>query len=202
MKNTIKIIGIFALAAMLGLVVAACKKTSNENSSTENDNSGTVMSSSSDSNQALFAITSLPMGTYSVSIYRTEYEYKNSSKIEALRNDFNAKRAALEEADNYNYSPAYKAALFKLIKSHPYNYLATGFASGEGSKSIELKDYDSNTWTGTGNFQVFLALDSGTSGEVDMTGMRLRTQSWWATVNFSEGKATVDFSIFKAGTLY
>jgi len=74
--------------------------------------------------------------------------------------------------------------------------LARGTEAGKGSVSFVLEDLDYLAWKGTGNFHVLFSTNTGSSGETDESNVRISSTYGWATVNFSNGKATVDYSKF------
>jgi hypothetical protein len=88
-------------------------------------------------------------------------------------------------------SLSYSAYVFLSTKSIPnssaavsLDYLASGI-NGDKVFSLYVKN-DSAKWTGSGSFQVVLV-----KGFTDH-------EYWKATVNFTNGSATVDYSVFTA----
>jgi len=151
------------------------------------------MSKGSRTGQALFTITNMPYQSYNISVYRLEYDYKNRPKVESLQADYRAKVEALDMT-SFNYDKL--IAFEKLERSHPSMPVARGTEAGKGSVSFVLEDLDYLAWKGTGNFHVFFDINTGSSGETDESNAPIRSTYGWATVNFSNGKATVDYSKF------
>ena len=140
MKNTIKVLGVIALAAVIGFSFAACNFDDDED-----DGGGTL------------TITGLPNGSWSVDVF-------------APGTDLSGK-AAIGKA-LYDVGGAHQAS--------------TNYTSGN---VFYLTSLISQTWTVSGNRPVILINEN----DNDLNSLYRR-----ATVSFSNGSATVEYSSFTA----